>query len=81
VAYACGARCKDTIGSLNECGPLIQWRLPGPDRFLAAYADGLERFGYENSNLEKMAYEGEALWRLLATRFDPEKYVAQRLTA
>jgi len=44
----------------HELIHVIQWRLLGPDRFLAAYADGLERFGYENSHLEKMAY-GEAL--------------------
>jgi len=38
---------------------------------------GLERFGYENSPLEKMAYEAEKLFRDGSTRFDPEKYVAQ----
>jgi hypothetical protein len=65
----------------HELIHVIQWRLLGPDRFLAAYADGLERFGYENSPLEKMAYEAAKLFRDGSTRFDPEKYVAQRLTA
>jgi hypothetical protein len=46
-----------------------------------ANADGLERFGYENSPLEKMAYEAEKLFKDGSIRFDPEKYVAQRLTA
>jgi len=26
----------------------IQWRSLGPERFLALYADGLERFGYRS---------------------------------
>src|SRR4029077_3784155 len=65
----------------HELIHVIQWRLLGPASFLAAYADGLERFGYENSPLEKMAYEAEKLFRDGSTRFDPEKYVAQRLTS
>ena len=50
----------------HELVHVIQWRLLGPETFLALYADGLERFGYRNSPLEVMAYslekkfEGEA---------------------
>ncbi len=41
----------------HELVHVIQWRLLGPERFLALYADGLERFGYRNSPLEVMAYD------------------------
>jgi hypothetical protein len=40
----------------HELVHVIQWRLLGPERFLAYYADGLERFGYRDSPLEAMAY-------------------------
>lgn len=40
----------------HELVHVIQWRQLGPERFLAAYADGLERFGYYKSPLEQMAY-------------------------
>jgi hypothetical protein len=40
----------------HELVHIIQWRLLGPETFLALYADGLERFGYRNSPLEVMAY-------------------------
>ena len=35
----------------HELVHVIQWRLLGPEKFLALYADGLERFGYRNSPL------------------------------
>jgi hypothetical protein len=41
----------------HELVHVIQWRLLGPEKFLAFYADGLERFGYRNSPLEVMAYD------------------------
>jgi len=41
----------------HELVHVIQWRLLGPEKFLALYADGLERFGYRNSPLEEMAYK------------------------
>ena len=40
----------------HELVHVIQWRLLGPERLLALYADGLERFGYRDSPLEVMAY-------------------------
>jgi hypothetical protein len=49
----------------HELVHAIQWRLLGPERFLAVYADGLERSGYRNSPLEVMAYS-------LQERFDDE---------
>ena len=63
----------------HELIHVIQWRLLGPERFLASYADGFERFGYRNSPLERMAYEAESLFRKGSARFDAEKFVTERL--
>jgi len=41
----------------HELVHVIQWRLLGPEKFLALYADGLERCGYRHSPLEVMAYD------------------------
>jgi hypothetical protein len=49
----------------HELVHVIQWRLLGPEKFLALYADGLERFGYRKSPLEVMAFS-------LQGRFDRE---------
>ncbi len=57
----------------------IQWRLLGPEGFLAAYANGLDEFGYENSPLEKMAYDAEASFKRSSAIFDAERFVAERL--
>jgi hypothetical protein len=40
----------------HELVHVLQWRLFGPEKFLAFYADGLKRFGYRKSPLEVMAY-------------------------
>jgi hypothetical protein len=42
----------------HELVHVLQWRLLGPGKFLALYADGLERFGYRKSPLERMAFRG-----------------------
>jgi hypothetical protein len=63
----------------HELIHVIQWRLLGPEDFLAAYADGLDEFGYENSPLEKMAYNGEASFKRSFPIFDAEKFVAEQL--
>jgi hypothetical protein len=63
----------------HELIHVIQWRLLGPEGFLAAYANGLDEFGYENSPLEKMAYDAEALFRRSSVIFDADKFVAERL--
>ena len=52
---------KRTRGSdeqlhFHELIHVLQWRLLGPEGFLKLYADGLEKFGYWDSPLEKMAY-------------------------
>ncbi len=51
-----------------------------PASFLAAYADGLERFGYRESPLEMMAYDAEASFSQSPEIFDAEKLVAQKLS-
>jgi hypothetical protein len=63
----------------HELIHVIQWRLLGPEGFLAAYANGLDKFGYENSPLEKMAYDAEALFKQSSPIFDAERFVAEQL--
>src|SRR5207245_2552864 len=42
------SRAADEELHFHELIHVVQWRLLGPERFLALYADGLERFGYPN---------------------------------
>jgi hypothetical protein len=63
----------------HELIHVIQWLLLGPEGFLRAYANGLDEFGYENSPLEKMAYDAEASFKRSSAIFDAEKFVAERL--
>jgi hypothetical protein len=63
----------------HELIHVIQWRLLGPAGFLAAYANGLDKFGYENNPLEKMAYDAEASFKRSSAIFDAEKFVAEKL--
>ena len=63
----------------HELIHVIQWRLLGPEDFLAAYANGLDEFGYENSPLEKMAYDADATFKRSSPIFDAEKFVAEHL--
>jgi hypothetical protein len=63
----------------HELIHVIQWRLLGPEDFLAAYANGLDEFGYENSPLEKMAYDAEATFRRSFRIFDAEKFVEEQV--
>jgi hypothetical protein len=63
----------------HELIHVIQWRLLGPEGFLRAYANGLDEFGYENSPLEKMAYDAEAAFRRSSPIFDAEKFVEEHV--
>jgi hypothetical protein len=63
----------------HELIHVVQWRLLGPEGFLTAYANGLDEFGYENSPLEKMAYDAEDSFRRSSVIFDANKFVAERL--
>ena len=56
----------------HELVHVIQWWLLGPEKFLALYADGLERFGYRNSPLEVMAYNLQARFEREAQPFSVE---------
>ena len=56
----------------HELVHVIQWRLLGPENFLAFYADGLERFGYRNSPLEAMAYNLQGRFEREAQPFSVE---------
>jgi hypothetical protein len=63
----------------HELVHVIQWRILGPERFLALYADGLERFGYRNSPLEVMAYDLQGGFDYGRDPFDVELEVERRL--
>jgi len=60
---------------------VVQWRLLGAEFFVAMYAGGLEKFGYRNSPLEKMAYDAQESFTRSALVFDAEKLVAEKLSA
>jgi len=63
----------------HELIHVVQWRLLGPETFLALYADGLERFGYRESPLEVMAYDAEESFVQSDQIFDAENLVAKKL--
>ena len=63
----------------HELIHVIQWRLLGPEGFLRAHANGLDEFGYENSPLERMAYDAEAAFRRSSPTFDAEKFVEEHV--
>jgi hypothetical protein len=63
----------------HEMIHVVQWRLLGAEFFLAMYASGLEKFGYRDSPLEKMAYEAQQLFEQSGSVFDAEQFVAQKL--
>jgi hypothetical protein len=83
---ACGITYLDTFFArlearhdeslhFHELVHVIQWKLLGAKAFVAAYADGLERFGYRNSPLEVMAYNAQAMFEKTSQPFDVEKQV------
>lgn len=63
----------------HELVHVIQWRLLGPEKFLATYADGLERFGYRRSPLEVTAFELQARFDALEKPFQVAAEVEHRL--
>jgi hypothetical protein len=64
----------------HELIHVVQWQLLGPERFLAIYADGLEKVGYRESPLEAMAYNAEESFCRSDQIFDAENLVAERLS-
>ncbi|MGB7857688.1 MAG: hypothetical protein WBL48_17540 [Pseudolabrys sp.] len=73
------AVAKDEAVHFHELIHVIQWRDLGAKEFLRMYADGLERFGYWMSPLEKVAYDAEAAFSS-SVAFDAEKLVSDALT-
>jgi len=63
----------------HELIHVVQWRLLGPERFVATYAAGLERFGYRNNPLETIAYDTQAKFEGDQTTFDAEHSVRTQL--
>ena len=74
-------RCAaDESLHFHEMIHVIQWQVLGPKGFLAAYADGLARFGYRDSPLEVMAYDLQARFDTESAPFDAERLVRESLT-
>jgi hypothetical protein len=65
----------------HELVHVLQWRLLGPERFIALYAEGLEKFGYRSSPLEVIADDLENRFRNSTKAFDAEAEVRERLKA
>lgn len=63
----------------HELIHVVQWKLLGAEKFVAAYADGLERFGYRESPLEKIAYDAQGTFNTYPQPFDVEKLVKSHL--
>jgi hypothetical protein len=74
------SRAADEELHFHELIHVVQWRLLGPERFLAAYAAGLETSGYRNSPLECMAYDAQSAFSQSTLVFDAERMVAERLS-
>ena len=72
-------RATDEWLHFHELIHVVQWRLLGPQEFLAMYAAGLEAHGYRNSPLEVMAYNAEDVFFRNAGAFDAEQWVAAQL--
>ena len=72
-------RATDERLYFHELIHIVQWSLLGPERFLATYADGLEKYGYRDSPLEVMAYNAEATFVQSPNIFNAEELVANEL--
>jgi len=71
--------CEDQESlHFHELIHVVQWSVLGPEQFVAAYADGLERFGYWHCPLEVMAYKAESEF-VRGIIFDAEKRVRKEL--
>jgi hypothetical protein len=62
----------------HEMIHVVQWRSLGAEFFTALYASGLEKFGYHESPLEKMAYQAQEKFTR-GEHFDAEVFVAEQL--
>jgi hypothetical protein len=73
-------RASDEQLHFHELIHVVQWRLMGPERFLKLYADGLEKFGYWDSPLERMAYSAASEFWRSKQGFDAQGLVLRELT-
>jgi hypothetical protein len=73
-------RACDEALHFHELVHALQWRTLGPERFVSAYADGVERFGYRNSPLERMAYDAEHRFSHSLEPFNLEQLVSSQLS-
>jgi hypothetical protein len=73
-------RASDEALHFHELVHAIQWRALGPERFVRTYADGVERFGYRNSPLERMAYDAEHRFSHSPEPFNLERLVLSQLS-
>lgn len=64
----------------HELVHVIQWELLGAERFLALYADGLEKHGYRNSPLEVVAYNHEARFNSKSQPYSVEAAIRGQLS-
>jgi hypothetical protein len=65
---------------LHELIHVVQWKMLGAERFVAAYTDGLEHCGYRDSPLEAMTYDAQAIFAQSTPIFDAEKFAAKKLS-
>jgi hypothetical protein len=63
----------------HELIHIVQWRQLGPERFFAAYINGLETYGYCNNPLEVIACNAEAEFCRTTHPFDAEKLVEEEM--
>jgi hypothetical protein len=65
-------RSREESLHFHELVHVVQWRHLGPEQILGRYANGLERFGYRQSPLERIAYDLEERFDREAQPFDAE---------
>ncbi len=71
---------EDEAHHFHELVHVIQWRLLGPEKFIAAYAEGLLRIAYRQTPLEVMVYTLEKVFRRGGGPFDVETVVRDELS-
>jgi hypothetical protein len=79
--YIKTSQAADAALLFHEMIHVLQWRLLGPERFLALYAEGLARSGYRKSPLEDMAYRAQGRFKSSDETFDAEAFVRTELQA
>jgi len=70
---------QDESHHFHELVHVLQWQALGAKRFIAAYADGLQRVDYRHSPLEVMAYTLQRVFDISNTPFDVAAVVREEL--